>query len=281
MKRIIPVVLAVVMLLAILAGCSAASNYPDLDYEESAEFGSSSDSGSNLSSDRKLIRKITVKAETEDMDDLLTQVYARVTELDGYVESRNIQNSSSRYATLVIRIPAENLDAFVEHISGKSNILSMVETSEDVTLEYVDTESQLKVLRAEEERLLTFLEQAETVSEMLEIEKRLTEVRTEIESLTSQLNTYDNLVSYGTVTLRIDEVEAYTEPEEEEPGLLTRMGTGFLNGLKALGAVMEVLLVVLSTILPFLLVPAIVVVAVILIVRRIRRKKKKAAGETK
>ncbi|MBQ8580153.1 MAG: DUF4349 domain-containing protein [Oscillospiraceae bacterium] len=273
------------VIIALLAGCSAApqENMGGMEVDKapsdslSGSYGENTD-GSVLT-DRKLIRKINMTAETEDMDALLAQVYQRVNELSGYIESRNVQNGSNysggrtRYATLTVRIPADKLDQFVEQVSDVSNIISTVETSDDVTLKYVATESRLKVLQAEEERLLEFLSKAETVKEMLEIEARLTNVRAELESIASQLKVYDNLVDYGTVTLRIDEVKEYTVVEEEDPTLWERISNGFMNSLRALGKLMEGLVVLFFIVLPFLL-PLALVGGIVLLIYKLRKRRR-------
>ncbi len=272
-------------IIALLVGCSAApqTNMGGMEIDKapsdslSGSYGENAD-GSVLTG-RKLIRKINMTAETEDMDTLLSQVYQRVNELGGYIESRNVQNGSNysgmrtRYATLTVRIPAEKLDQFVQQVSGVSNIISTVETSDDVTLKYVATESRLKVLQAEEERLLEFLSKAGTVKEMLEIEARLTNVRAELESIASQLKVYDNLVDYGTVTLRVDEVKEYTVVEEEDPTLWERISDGFMNSLRALGKLMEGLVVLFFIVLPFLL-PLAVVGGIILLIYKLRKRRR-------
>lgn len=288
LKRALSLLLAILLITALFAGCSAKA-------PASGNAGSAGDSFNNeapkpeagledstvldpgVADDRKLIRTISMNAETEDMDALLSLLSSRIKELGGYVERREIQSGSayeshrSRYATLTIRIPAKAMDTFASHVEGASNITSVSEDAEDVTLDYVATESRLKVLKAEEERLLQFLSEAKNVSEMLEIEKRLTQVRAELESVTSQLNTYDNLVSYGTVHLRISEVKQYTVVEEEDPTLWERIGDGFMNSLKALGTILEGLLVFFVSAIPFLIIPAIIAVVIVIVVRKKRK----------
>ena len=273
------------VIIALLAGCSAApqENMGGMEVDkapsDSLSGSYSENANGSVLTDRKLIRKINMTAETEDMDALLAQVYQRVNELSGYIESRNVQNGSNysggrtRYATLTVRIPADKLDQFVEQVSDVSNIISTVETSDDVTLKYVATESRLKVLQAEEERLLEFLSKAETVKEMLEIEARLTNVRAELESIASQLKVYDNLVDYGTVTLRIDEVKEYTVVEEEDPTLWERISNGFMNSLRALGKLMEGLVVLFFIVLPFLL-PLALVGGIVLLIYKLRKRRR-------
>ena len=293
LKRILALTLSILLLITLFAGCAAkAPSRGDVaapgDHlnSGSAKPEGSLSSGTTLNpgvaDDRKLIRTVSMTTETEDMDTLLTGISQRITELGGYVESREVytgsayETYSSRSATMTLRIPAKNLDTFISHVDGASNVVSSSETAEDVTMQYVATESHLKVLQAEEERLLKFLSEAKSVSEMLEIEKRLTDVRAELESVTNQLNKYANLVSYGTVKLRINEVKQYTVVEKEEPNLWQRIGTGFVNSVKNVGVILEGLLVFFISALPYLAIPGVIVVIILLAVRKSDKKKKSA-----
>lgn len=291
MKRLLALLLAVMLIIALLAGCQAAPNtggavmdggFAGESVKPDTNLGSGTVLDPGVADDRKLIRTVDLTTETEDMDALLTQISSRITELDGYVESREVYSGSayanyrSRSATLTVRIPAKNLDAFVSHVDGASHIISSAETAEDVTLQYVATESHLKVLQAEEERLLKFLGEAKDVSEMLEIEKRLTEVRAELESVTSQLNTYKNLVSYGTVHLRITEVRQYTEVEKVDPTLWQRIAAGFTDSVQNMGTILENLLVFAVSAVPYLIIPAVLAVVIVIICRTASKKQKKS-----
>lgn len=284
-RRILATLMCLLLLLA-LAGCSAnVGNAVPGPMDSNENFGGQlnggsdgNNTGSDVVTDRKLIRRIRTVAETEDMDALLENISARVAELGGYIESRNIQNGSkyagysSRTATLTIRIPADQLDSFVENVGKVTNIVSTVEDSDDVTLQYAATESRLAVLRTEEQRLMEFLEAAKSISEMLEIEKRLTQVQTEIETITTQLNTYDNLVSYGTLTLNITEVVEYTEVPDENPTLWEEICTGFSRSIRSLLAIGRGLLVFLLANSPYFALAGLILVIVIWI-GKIRRKK--------
>ena len=96
------------LLLVTAVGCSAApgdlSAVPGHSNDSGKDAGGqlsgeSSDNniGSDVLTDRKLIRRIRTAAETEDMDALLENISARVALLGGYIESRNVQNGS-KYA---------------------------------------------------------------------------------------------------------------------------------------------------------------------------------------
>ncbi len=288
--KIRKLVLLLLCVAIFLCGCSAKSTgeYNMGSPNEGGQLSGPENAGSGSSqvlTDRKLIRRISMDAETEDLDALLEGLTQHIAALGGYVESRSIYNGSSysgrryRTANLVIRIPAAQLDSFVQRMGESSNIVSTNETSDDVTLQYVDTQSRLKVLRTEEERLLQFLAEAASVSEMLEVEKRLTEVQASIESLTAQLKTYDNLVDYGTVTLSISEVTVYTPTQE--PTVWQTIKEAFVNSLAGLGKIGKGLLVFCLGYSPYLLTVAVIGGGVGLLIRALDRRQKKINAQKK
>lgn len=290
-RKLFALVLSVVMLLSLTA-CGAASketvsNGMSADRYYDAESGlveeKPSTAESQLPENRKLIQRVWLRAETEDMDVLLEKVNARINELGGYVESQEIYNGSAysgtryRNAEITVRIPAEKLNSFVNDVSAVSNIVSSNQTTEDVTLSYVATESRVKALETEQERLLELLAKAETMEDLLTVESRLTDVRAELEQVTSTLRVMDNQVDYSTVYLTVNEVREYTVVEEPET-VWDRIGTGFMESLEEIGDGFVELFVFLIVNFPYFVILGAVLTVVILILRR--RKKKKAVKQT-
>ncbi len=253
---------------------------------------------SGVQTNRKLIKTVNMSVETERFDDLMPNLEKQVAALGGYIESMSVNNreyyhtdgtSSLRYGDMTVRIPKENLETFLSQVSGQSNVVSRSEYVEDVTLQYVDLESHKKALTTEQDRLLELLEQAETVEDIITIEGRLSDVRYQIESMESQLRTYDNKIDYSTVYLSISEVERYTPTEENSVG--ERIRTGFLKSLDGVGNGILNFAVWFVTHIPYLVVWAIVIGVIILIVklfiavmekrRKKRQEKYKAAEEVK
>ena len=259
-------------------------------YEEAAEtdVGSGSETAAldeNAGSDRKLIKNVNMSVETEDYTGLVSNIQSRVEELGGYTESFEAYNESSvgnRSASLTLRIPADRLDEFVSQVEEISNIVSRQETVEDVTLTYVDLESRRRMYEEEEDRLLSLLEQAETLEEIIALESRLTEVRYQLESMESQLRTMDNQVNYSTVYLSIDEVERYTPPAEK--GTWERIRTGFTENVYRVGNGIKEFFIGFVISLPILLVLAVGIIIAVIVIRlflRISEKNnaKRAAGK--
>lgn len=255
----------------------------------STELSTSNGNGqTNVPTNQKLIRTVNMDAETEDLDALLTSVESRVAALGGYIESRQVYNGSRsetvryRNASLTIRIPAPQLDAFVSHVSEQSNIISSNETTEDVTLTYVEIEGRVTALQTQQARLLELLAQAETMEDLLTIERELTDVRTELEQMQSRLRVYDNLVDYGTVHLSVEEVKEYTLVEETEPTFWERIAEGFNQSMENVGEGTLNAIILFITSIPYFL-PLIIVAAITLIILRftVWRKKKPGKDEKK
>ena len=293
-RKILSALLCLGLLLTILAGCGGASNVaadrapmeaPALKQEmensmaADTALGSAAPDGSTaLPENRKWVITVDMYTETEDLDGLLAALDQTITGLGGYVEGQNIYNGSTyadrryRNADLTIRVPAESVDRFTGDLEGMSNVVRKNKHLEDITLNYVDTESRVAALKTEEARLLEFMSQAETMADLLEIESRLTDVRYELERYTSRLRTYDNQVDYATIHLNIEEVQEYTPVAEKTTW--QRITEGFADSVDDLGDSLVELTVWLIVSSPFLLVYGGGAVVIFLLVRKLRKKAK-------
>lgn len=304
-KRILALTLCLMLVLSI-SGCAAAAKdtvsngyapeaemspgysydgvYDRVDYEKIEENTASTSEQPALPADRKLIQTVDMSVETEDLDAVLAQIEARVQELGGYIEASSVRNGSIysgrryRSADLTARIPAEKLNQFVDRVGEVSNIVSSNKNVDDVTLTYVSIESRMKALQTEEARLLELLAKAETMDDLLTVESRLTDVRTELEQVTSSLRVMDNQVNYATVDLNISEVTEYT-PVEEPETVWERISTGFVKSLKGVGNFFEELFVFLVVGSPYFVLVAVMlalpVLIVWLIIKLVRRRNRK------
>ena len=260
----------------------------DLEMEESAPAAANT-SDTNVSenastTNRKLIRDMSLNVETKEYDAMLKSLTDEITSLGGYIEFMDIRNNSyysnknsSRGATLTVRIPAAKLDQFVNVIGEQTNITNRTESVRDVTLTYVDMQSHRDVLIAERERLMEYLKQADTIEEMMSIEDHLTDIRYQIESMESQLRTFDNQVDYSTVNINITEVVEYTpvvEPTEPKTAW-ERISEGFTHSVKDVLYDAKEFMIDLIIDLPYILVGLVKIAIFLLIVRFIIMRNKK------
>ncbi len=302
-KKVCLLLLSCVLLVCCLTACAnraenisiertaAPSANDAVVYEEAAgtaalSSGNSADSDSAipLPENRKWVITMSISMETEDLDSTLSQISKKIQSLGGYAESQSVSGTSSagsgRYAYLTVRIPAEQADEFAADVSGMTNVTSSSRNVEDITLSYSDTEGRVTALETEQTRLLELMEQAENMSDLLEIEERLTEVRYQLENYTSALRLYDNQVNYATVNLRITQVEKYTPVQERS--FWEKVTDGLSDSIADLGQIIVDFIACVIIDLPYLVVIALIAWAVIAIVRhqiRRHRAKKQVTAE--
>lgn len=293
--------------LFLLAGCGSSSDMSTTEnstyYESDNLYSSDSDmvesegvteetqaeeATVNVKANRKLIKTVNMNVETTEYDALVSNISSRVSEMGGYIETSEvygggINDNSERRAYYTVRIPSDKLDAFVNQVSKQANVTRKSENVEDVTLQYVDTESKKETLEVEKERLMLLLEQADTIETIIALESRLTEIRYQLETMESQLRTYDNLVDYATIEISINEVQIYT-PEEPET-IWERISTGFVGSLKGVGNGLVDFVIGLIILSPYLVVWGVVITGIVLVIKKIcqkvGRKKCKAKTEDK
>lgn len=252
---------------------------PEEFKQESGSGVSSEGAGSvNVSTERKLIRTVDMQLETLEYDKTITYIQDSVADTGGYIENLSLEGDgiysrgNSRYASLKVRIPKDKAEGFLKGLDENTTVRSKSESTEDVTLQYVDVESHKKALQVEQERLMAILEQATTVEEILTLESRLSEVRYEIQNYESRLRTYDNLVDYTTVNLDVYEVEEITEEPKETA--IERMVAGFVESVLDICDDIKEFVIGFVIAIPYLVVYGVIGVVIVLIVKAIRKRKK-------
>ncbi len=258
----------------------------ETDYEAEGAEAKAPEVSEDPRADRKLITTMYLSAETEYFDELMGNLEKQIAGMGGYIESSEQWNGKSDYygnrienrnASLTVRVPADKLGSFLTMMEENSNITSKSTSVEDVTLAYVDLESRKKALLTEQDRLLELMDMAETVEDLIAIEDKLADVRYELESMESQLRTYDNKINYSTVYLHVQEVERLTPPEE--PTTWGRIKNGFSKNLYGLGMDIENLFISIVIYIPYILAWLVVIAVVLLIlfalVKREKKKKEK------
>ena len=276
--------LALLLVVAVsLSACSGAGNIAsdEMDYlakdEYSGEIIGETSTSDSVQDGRKIIENIDLTVQTKEFDTLLKNINKQITDLGGYVESSNISGremdaDNNRSADMTIRIPAEKSDTFTGFISENSVVVQQGVTTEDVTLQYVDMESRVAALEAEKESLENLLKNATTMTDIIAVRDKLTEVIQRIESYKSQLRVYDNLVAYCTVDLYIYEVERTAVVEKQ--GTWQQIGTNLKNNFADVWEVLVAIFVFFVSIIPYLI-PLAVIAAVVLAILYARKKSRK------
>lgn len=271
MKKKMCVVLVVVLLLTlVLVGCSSGADYYPGDYDykgngyesESKNYISDESESTDIAPDRKIIYTASTRLTVDNIKEASNIIKGKIN-ADEWIESSSIESS---YATFVFRIKSSRLDAFLNELEGIGEVSSTSISSKDVSLTYYNNTVRKATLEAEQSRLIALMTDA-TVSEIITINQRLSEIETELKEIDGILKKYDSLVDYSTVTVNMS-TKTVVQKETFGSKLLESME----GGLKFA----EALTIFLLTALPFIIVIGGIT---ILIVYLVKRHKKIASGE--
>jgi hypothetical protein len=226
-----------------------------------------------------LIYSSDASVESVEFDKTIDDFNAMVRQYSAFFENSYISgmnnakmsNNRLRDASYTIRIPKEHFQAMLDRFYELGNVLYIRTSAVNITAQFTDTNSRLATYKIEETRLLAMLEKSATVEEMLQIEMRLSEVRYEIESLTSTLRNWQNQVNYSTIDIRIQEVVSLSDSSPYPRTYAQELGYGVKSTVNTIGEFFKMLFKIIVVLSPLLLIAAIILVIVI----RARRKRSK------
>ena len=255
----------------------------DTAYEEESGIVEAGELTHQTDMAEKIIYSAYADIETTEFDKSVDRVYDLLDRYDGFVENSYVSGSNYnadyydyapyRSADFTVRVPVDVFTQVKGELSSIGNVIGLSTNAENVTMQYTDTESRLNAYKTEEGRLLELLETAANTSDIIVIEQRLSEVRYEIDTLTSQLKNLQNQVDYSTVQICIQEVEELTEQVKTQRTYWQKIGDGFVDTLQGIGVFFKELFRIVLSALPLLILIAIIVIAVLLIIKASKTKK--------
>jgi len=154
--------------------------------------------------DRKIIRNAEIALEVEEPAPAQQRISSIAEQNGGFVVTSEIRQagSSSTSVTIVMRVPATRFGDAVEAIrTGGGKVQREKITGQDVTEEFIDLEARIRTKVALEQQFLEIMKQAKSVSDALEVQTQIANVRTEIERLEGRKRFLENQSSLSTITV--------------------------------------------------------------------------------
>ena len=151
----------------------------------------------------------------------LADKYGAILENENYSEgdidwyTRGDEDGSKRRNYYVVyRVPAENYKALLSEAYDLDAVVSSLNrNAQNITRSYYDTKAEIESLETEMEQLEDIMKDAKKIEDVLYIQERITEVRTQLNRNKSELQRMDMDVAYSYVNISLQEVKEYKEPE--------------------------------------------------------------------
>ncbi|HHU75970.1 MAG TPA: DUF4349 domain-containing protein [Firmicutes bacterium] len=237
--------LAIVLLLAMVAGCagnpkevsvmegsvsSPAAEMPDMGAAEEemagensmgvqAEFtaqyatneGSAGEAASAMANSQRryMVKRSHLTIEIADLEEAAESIRTGIEETGGYIASVNFYdlNRGRRWGELSLRVPADKYSQVMLWLQEQGEIRNLEESAEDVTRQYIDLEARIGNLAAQEKRICELLDKAINIEEILQIEKELTRIRSDLESMQGDFKYLRERVTFSTIEVSLVEID--------------------------------------------------------------------------
>lgn len=221
---------------------------------------------------RQVIYTGNVVLQVDDFASARQNLTAAARDQGGFVsDSRarlhDAEDTTYRTGVVVLRVPRENFSTLMAHVEAGGTVRNSETSSQDVTDQLVDIEARLESLRTQRDRLRDLYASANDTEAVLAVERRLSEVQTEIERLEARQQSLQRQVAFSTITVELREDRP--EPEVERWYDVGVIGA-FLASVDGVGATLRALSVGFAYALPYLFVFGAPVGAVAVVWRRRR-----------
>jgi hypothetical protein len=247
---------------------------------DAANSGSTSGSGSNvvggngnqvaILDSAKIVRTGSLELQVADVTKALTGGREAMAALGGYIGSSQQQRSGDQtVATVTYRIPVARWEDALAAMRGLGTVISEATDAAEVTAQIVDLDARIRNLKASEVALVGYAEKAPKVSDLLEIQARLTDTRGQIEQLTAQQADLSDRAALATLTVTFGtEIVAVTQAAERwDPAAEVDRASATLISMGQ--AVVSFAIVVAIVWLPVLLVIGFIALVSLVISRRL------------
>lgn len=228
---------------------------------------------SNAATERKIIRNAELSLESDAPTEGQRKVTAIAEANGGFVVTSESKQRNQEgqlkpdvIVTVVARVPAAQFNTALDQIRGVgSRVTQEKVTGQDVTQEYMDLEARIRTKKALEAQFLEIMKQARTVTEALEVQRQLAEVRGEIEQLEGRRRFLENQSSLSTITVTL-----------QPPGQIVS-SSGFFASVKrafsdGVDIAANITLFLIRAILAFIPVLLLIFLPIWLLIRYLRRR---------
>lgn len=231
-------------------------------------------------------RKISYTAHIDVIIENMSETVRKVTELvqkeGGYIVSSDIHldEKANQTGRLTVKIPQEKFQTFINQMEKMSaEIVSQNVQAQDVTEEYVDLRARLKAKQTVMKRLETFLQEANTTKDLLDVSEQIGKVQEEMEQIEGRLQFLENQIEYATVSISLTEKSLKVgNIGHQDQTTWVRAKQLFVTTINALLSFISSLAVVVIGLSP-VIIPIVGMIIVIFIYRRKRKIKKEASRE--
>lgn len=183
---------------------------------------------------RKVIKSAYINMEVSNYETSRKKLGHVLVNYKSYIVSENLQNTTEVMTNnITIKVPAALFDELIAELSKLAKRIDYQNIdSQDITEEYIDIETRMKNMKKVEQTYLRILRRTKTIDDILKIENKLGEIRTEIETLEGRMKYIKHEVEYSTINLTLYQKVDYIYQPDDTPSFFQRFVKALDRGWK-------------------------------------------------
>lgn len=201
--------------MTVMISCSSSGNKAEFNRAAATdEAVANSSAPTSAPIERKIIKTGYISFVSSNVEQSMLQIRNLCVKSRGIIltESSFDRDGEKGY-DVTVKVPSGNFDSFTESVVSSQDVRkvdNVRKEASDVTEEFVDVEARLKVKKESEIRLMELLKSAKNLSEVLEIEQKLSDLRAEIESIEGRLKYLSSQTEMSTINISFYEKDPYS-----------------------------------------------------------------------
>lgn len=183
-----------------------AYNTPSTSEQDARD--STGSSGSD-GPDRKVITTVRTTLKVSKVDSAMQVIRSDVQSYNGFVESSSITRDSGNTGSMTVAVPADDLSEFESSLNDKWEVRSRNVDREDVTDSYNELETEIESLKTEHDRLQDLINQTDDVENLIRLQERMSQVRSQINYKQQRIDRMDENIEYSKVHITLEGPQSF------------------------------------------------------------------------
>ena len=171
--------------------------------------------------ERKIIKTGSLSFEVKNLSETEELISAWIEDFGGYVSNTWTNRNNMN---ITVKVPSTKFEEAMASTGNFGELISRSISTEDVSENYYDLETRLESRRILQSKLEGYLANAKNISDLLEVERQLNDVTSELESMEKQFRRLSNQIDFSTINISCSLPANTTEEGFETPD--------FIQGLK-------------------------------------------------
>lgn len=190
--------------------------------------------------DKKIIKTADLGIEVRNFRLFSDRLRAAAKQFGAYIAQEQLSQSASEIEnTVTLKVPVGRFEDLMGMLPSDSDkMVSKHVSSEDVTMEMVDTKSRLETKKEVRERYLDLLKQAHSMKDIIAVQNEINDIQQEMDQASGRIAYLGHSSAFSTINLHYFQVLDVAAVENPSPNFIIRLKDAVAEGWRGLSSIL-------------------------------------------